>query len=55
MRPLSGDLRIRFGRALDRGLSARGAARLLEVSAATGANKEPRRKLKWTPDLRPVL
>jgi transposase len=37
MRPLSGDLRIRFGRALDRGLSARGAARLLEVSAATGA------------------
>jgi transposase len=36
MRPLSGDLRIRFGRALDRGLSARGAARLLEVSAATG-------------------
>jgi transposase len=36
MRPLSGDLRIRFGRALDRGLSARGAARLLDVSAATG-------------------
>lgn len=36
MRPLSGDLRVRFGRALDRGLSARGAARLLDVSAATG-------------------
>ena len=36
MRPLSGDLRVRFGRALDRGLSARAAARLLEVSAATG-------------------
>jgi transposase len=36
MRPLSGDLRVRFGRALDRGLSARAAAQLLEVSAATG-------------------
>lgn len=36
MRPLSGDLRIRFGRALDRGLWARAAARLLDVSAATG-------------------
>ena len=36
MIPLSGDLRVRFGRALDRGLSARSAARLLEVSAATG-------------------
>ena len=36
MRPLSGDLRIRFCRALDRGVSARGAAALLEVSAATG-------------------
>jgi putative transposase len=36
MRPLSGDLRVRFGRALDRGMSARAAARLLEVSAATG-------------------
>lgn len=36
MRPLSDDLRVRFGRALDRGLSARAAARLLEVSAATG-------------------
>lgn len=36
MRPLSGDLRVRFGRALDRGLSARAAARLLELSAATG-------------------
>ena len=36
MRPLSGDLRVRFGRALDRGMSARAAARMLEVSAATG-------------------
>jgi transposase len=36
MRPLSGDLRVRFCRALDRGMSARAAARLLAVSAATG-------------------
>jgi len=36
MRPLSQDLRVRFGRALDRGMSARGAAALLEVSPATG-------------------
>lgn len=36
MRPLSVDLRVRFVRALDRGVSARAAARLLEVSAATG-------------------
>ena len=36
MRPLSRDLRVRFCRALDRGMSARAAARLLEVSAATG-------------------
>ena len=36
LRPLSGDLRISFGRALDRGLSARAASRLLEVSAAIG-------------------
>jgi len=36
MRPLSQDLRVRFCRALDRGMSARGAAALLEVSPATG-------------------
>ena len=36
MRPLSQDLRVRFCRALDRGMSARAAARMLEVSAATG-------------------
>jgi transposase len=36
MRPLSSDLRVRFCRALDRGMSARGAAALFEVSAATG-------------------
>lgn len=36
MRPLSKDLRVRFCHALDRGMSARAAARLLDVSAATG-------------------
>ena len=36
MRPYSGDLRERVGRALDRGLSARAAARLLDVSESTG-------------------
>lgn len=35
-RAYSEDLRDRFCRALDRGLSARAAARLLEVSASTG-------------------
>lgn len=36
MRPYSSDLRERFCRALDRGLSARAAARLFEVSPSTG-------------------
>jgi len=36
MRPYSIDLRERFGRALDRGMSARAAARLFEVSESTG-------------------
>lgn len=36
MRPLSEDLRVRFGRALGRGMSARAASRLFEISAATG-------------------
>src|ERR1700740_2383372 len=36
MGPLSADLRVRFCRALDGGLSARAAARKLDVSAATG-------------------
>ena len=36
MRPYSMDLRERFVRALERGMSARAAARLLEVSPATG-------------------
>ncbi len=36
MRPLSQDLRVRFCRALDRGMPARAAARMLEVSPATG-------------------
>ncbi len=35
-RAYSEDLRDRFCRALDRGMSARAAARLLEVSASTG-------------------
>jgi transposase len=36
MRAFSRDLRERFGRALDRGLSARAAADLFEISPATG-------------------
>lgn len=36
MRPYSNDLRVRFCRVLARGMSARAAARSLEVSAATG-------------------
>ena len=36
MRPLSQDLRVLFCGALDRGMSARAAARMLEVSAAAG-------------------
>src|SRR5260221_13003864 len=36
MRPLSQDLRVRFCRALDQGMSPRRAARMLGVSAATG-------------------
>lgn len=44
MRPYSRDLRERFCRALDRGMSARGAARLLEVSPSTG--------VKWAQQLR---
>lgn len=36
MKPLSQDLRVRFCRALDRGMTARAAARQLDVSAATG-------------------
>ena len=39
MSPLSQDLRIRFCRALDRGMSARGAVAVLEVSAATGVRR----------------
>ncbi|MFC0220162.1 hypothetical protein ACFFJ7_17375 [Pseudochelatococcus lubricantis] len=35
--PLSLDLRRRFQRAIEEGLSAREAARLLMISAATGA------------------
>lgn len=35
-KPYSADLRDRFARALGRGLAARAAARLLEVSASTG-------------------
>lgn len=36
MRPYSGDLRDRFVLALERGMTARAAARLLDVSASTG-------------------
>jgi transposase len=36
MRPYSADLRICFCRALERGLSARAAARLLDLSPSTG-------------------
>ena len=36
MKPLSQDLRVLFCGALDRGMSARAAARMLEVSAAAG-------------------
>jgi transposase len=46
MRPYSSDLRERFCRALDRGLSARAAARLLEVSPSTG--------VKWAQQRRSV-
>lgn len=35
-KPYSADLRARFARALGRGMKARAAARLLEVSASTG-------------------
>jgi len=36
MRAYSADLRVRFGRALERGMSARAAARLLDLSPSTG-------------------
>jgi transposase len=45
MRPYSSDLRERFGRALDRGMSARAAARLLEVSASTGVKWAQQRRM----------
>jgi transposase len=45
MRPYSSDLRERFGRALDRGMSARAAARLLEVSASTGVKWAQQRRV----------
>ena len=44
MRPYSSDLRERFCRALDRGMSARAAARLLEVSASTGVKWAQQRR-----------
>ena len=44
MRPYSNDLRERFGRALDRGMSARAAARLLEVSPSTGVKWAQQRR-----------
>lgn len=44
MRPYSQDLRDRFCRLLDRGLSARGAARHLEVSESVGIKWAQRRR-----------
>lgn len=44
MRPYSSDLRERFCRALDRGMSARAAASLLEVSPSTGVKWAQRRR-----------
>jgi transposase len=44
MRPYSQDLRDRFGRLLDRGMSARGAARHLEVSESVGVKWAQRRR-----------
>lgn len=44
MRPYSSDLRDRFCRALDRGMSARAAARLFEVSPSTGVKWAQQRR-----------
>ena len=44
MTPYSQDLRDRFGRLLDRGVSARGAARHLEVSESVGVKWAQRRR-----------
>lgn len=44
-RAYSDDLRERFCRALDRGMSARGAARLLEVSPSTGVKWAQQRRM----------
>lgn len=44
MRPYSQDLRERFGRMLDRGVTARAAARHLEVSESVGVKWAQRRR-----------
>lgn len=44
MRPYSSDLRERFCRALARGLSARAAAPVLEISASTGVKWAQQRR-----------
>lgn len=44
MRPYSSDLRERFCRALDRGMTARAAARHLEVSPSTGVKRAQQRR-----------
>jgi transposase len=48
------DLRERFCRALDRGMSARGAARHLEVSASTGVKWAQQRRATGTLSAKPM-
>jgi putative transposase len=48
MRPYSEDLRDRFCRLMDRGMSARGAARHLEVSESVGVKWAQRRRATGT-------
>ena len=53
-RAYSEDLRERFCRALDRGMSARGAARQLEVSASTGVKWAQRWRATGTLSAKPM-
>lgn len=53
-RAYSEDLRERFCRALDRGMSARAAARQLEVSASTGVKWAQRRHATGTLSAKPM-
>ena len=54
MKPYSSDLRERFARAMDRGLSARAAARLLEISASTGVKWARRRQMTGALSAKPM-